>query len=276
MGGTSLLLDNAGIPRLCYYRASSESVHCLKYAWCEDSIWFTEIVDDTNDVGGYCSIALDDEDYLHISYVDWTNQALKYAIAPINDIVVSPSGINFGYVANNQTSEENLVIRNKGFFPRVIERIEIDSEDFSVIGQTFPQTIPALDSIVMSVRFTPSERREYFDTLLIYSDDFHHPIIGVSLNGNSFEQMVIYPNPFIPSRGHNYINFSKIPAGSKIQIFSISGERLCSINTGNSYDIFRWDTRANSGKLLASGYYYYVICDINDRILKKGKFTIIR
>ena len=41
--------------------------------------WKTETVDDTDDVGYYTSLALDDSGQAHISYMDFTNYHLKYA-----------------------------------------------------------------------------------------------------------------------------------------------------------------------------------------------------
>jgi hypothetical protein len=43
------------------------------------SVWNIETVDSDGNVGGYTSLALDSGDNPHISYVDWTNDYLKYA-----------------------------------------------------------------------------------------------------------------------------------------------------------------------------------------------------
>ncbi len=276
MGGTSILLDDVDSPHICYYRASSDSYPCLKYARFKDSTWILEVIDDTSDVGGFCSMALDGEGYLHISYVDWTNQTLKYANGSIADIIVFPAELHFGNVKKNQTSEKTITIINRALFPRMIERIEIGNKDFSTIGQTFPQTIMPSESIIVTIQFAPSEQREYIDTLIVHSDDPLCPKIRVFADGNSFEEVRVYPNPFIPSRGHTYINFGRLPAGGKIYVYSIGGERLWFTNIQSNSDIYRWDTRIDSGKLLASGYYYYVIYDARDTVVKRGKLSVIR
>lgn len=46
---------------------------------CAPSAWYVYTVDSADDVGGYSSVALDANGYPHISYLDSTNEALKYA-----------------------------------------------------------------------------------------------------------------------------------------------------------------------------------------------------
>ena len=79
IAGTSITLDADGNPHIVYYRASSTSQGRLAYAYWNNTSWVIDIVDSVGSVGGYPSIVLDDANYIHISYIDWTNTALKYA-----------------------------------------------------------------------------------------------------------------------------------------------------------------------------------------------------
>lgn len=89
------------------------------------------------------------------------------------------------------------------------------------------------------------------------------------------DEVTVYPNPYVPSRGHNYINFSKIPAQGKIIVYAISGERLWQQDVPNE-GIYQWDTKIGSGKLLPSGFYYYLIKDRDGKIIRQDKFSVIR
>jgi hypothetical protein len=72
--------------------------------------WNIEIVDSVGSVGRFNSIAIDNQDYPHISYYDWTNHDLKYAtwagsdweletvdsigmVGRYNSLVLDPSGL---------------------------------------------------------------------------------------------------------------------------------------------------------------------------------------
>jgi len=78
----SLALDNNGNPHISYHDFSGGDD--LKYAWCESDChiqdnWQIVTVDEIGSVGWSTSLALDNSGNPHISYVDFTNSALKYA-----------------------------------------------------------------------------------------------------------------------------------------------------------------------------------------------------
>ncbi len=78
---TSLALDSASHPHISYCsRTDDYAIICndLKYAWRDETAWHIEWLDTIGNVGGYTSLALDD-DQPHISYYDFTNGDLKYA-----------------------------------------------------------------------------------------------------------------------------------------------------------------------------------------------------
>jgi len=66
-------------PHISYYDATGGN---LKYAYKDATGWHIETVDSDGDVGIFTSIALDDDDYPHISYGEYIDKAtsnLKYA-----------------------------------------------------------------------------------------------------------------------------------------------------------------------------------------------------
>ena len=81
---TSLALDSSGYPHISYFYCGTTTdpkcdIFDLRYAYKDASGWFTQTVDAAGDVGLYTSLALDSQDYPHISYFAVEQGDLKYA-----------------------------------------------------------------------------------------------------------------------------------------------------------------------------------------------------
>ena len=79
----SLALDPAGLPRIAFsYVNSSTFVSQLRLASrSAGGSWSaSEVVDNSADVGYYCSMAIDGSNRVHVAYYDWDNGILKYAV----------------------------------------------------------------------------------------------------------------------------------------------------------------------------------------------------
>jgi PGF-pre-PGF domain-containing protein len=74
---TSLVLDSAGNPRICYLDWTSRH---LKYATKNEGVWFNETADPVNGTGEYCSIKLNVTGQPLISYYDGNRGNLSFAI----------------------------------------------------------------------------------------------------------------------------------------------------------------------------------------------------
>jgi flagellar hook assembly protein FlgD len=90
----------------------------------------------------------------------------------------------------------------------------------------------------------------------------------------NLENVVVYPNPFKPSKGHTEIRFERLTKNVTIRIYNIAGE-LVRLEENIITGFFDWDVKNDSGEKVASGVYIYVITDDEGRI-KKGKIAIIR
>ncbi|HEC80650.1 MAG TPA: T9SS type A sorting domain-containing protein [Firmicutes bacterium] len=80
-GYSSIALDSNEYPHISYhYYNPYYEYGYLKYAKWTGSSWEIEVVDSSGyNVGEWTSIALDSNDYPHISYYDWAKKDLKYA-----------------------------------------------------------------------------------------------------------------------------------------------------------------------------------------------------
>jgi len=201
----------------------------------------------------------------------------NFSIIQVNPhIQISANQHDFGVVEINEYSDWLLTVWNSGDAELVIDSIKSDSNAFAVFDPTFPQTINAGDSLLITIRFSPTEARGYIGMISIYSNDPDSAILNISLSGNSrLAEITVYPNPYVPSNGHNYLNFSNVPAQGKIIVYTISGEKLWTQEV-SSEGIYQWDTKIDSGKLLSSGFYYYLVKDKDGKVIKKNKFSIIR
>jgi len=85
----------------------------------------------------------------------------------------------------------------------------------------------------------------------------------------------VFPNPFKPYQGHTHMTFDGLTAQARIEIFTITGERVCTIEETNGDGKASWDVTNSQGNKLASGIYIYRIA--NDRGQEKiSKFAVIR
>jgi PKD repeat protein len=76
----SLALDTNNHPHISYYYHDGAGHNlCLKYAERISLFWSIETVDSNGDVGPYSSLALDKNNYPHISYYNQSGHNLKYA-----------------------------------------------------------------------------------------------------------------------------------------------------------------------------------------------------
>lgn len=79
MGGANadvaIALDSSDNPHVVYSTGIS-----LKYAKRLNGLWMLNTIDDSGDMGLYCSIKIDDNDVIHVSYYDNDNGNLKYAM----------------------------------------------------------------------------------------------------------------------------------------------------------------------------------------------------
>ncbi|MCL1971607.1 MAG: glycoside hydrolase family 97 catalytic domain-containing protein [Endomicrobia bacterium] len=98
----------------------------------------------------------------------------------------------------------------------------------------------------------------YIDKVSVYA------IMGTINTAKAFENMKYYPNPLQPSKGLNYakMNFSNIPAGTRIKIYTMLGQVVRDLEADAS-GMAVWDGKNNAGAKAASGVYIVYMEDGN-------------
>ncbi len=92
-------------------------------------------------------------------------------------------------------------------------------------------------------------------------------------------RIIVFPNPFKLSQGHNYIVFDNLsPKVRSLMIFSITGEVLFKkkFEQGSVSNRWRWDVVDNQDRELPSGLYIYIFQDEDGNKLQSGKIAVIR
>ncbi|GEM_PF-1879051 len=91
----------------------------------------------------------------------------------------------------------------------------------------------------------------------------------------SVGDIVVYPNPFNPATAiGGVLKFANLPRGTKIAIYTISGELVTDFNPKSAFAY--WDGKNISRKMSAAGIYYYVLKYNNDQSVLTGKIFLIK
>jgi len=105
----------------------------------------------------------------------------------ISAILALPNEVVFGNVIVGNTVSKELVIKNNSKVPILIDSLHLKNilPQFSYQPDYKNRTIPVGDSIVLTVRFTPTEIRTYFDSVdVFYKVNTCDDIKKISIRGN--------------------------------------------------------------------------------------------
>ncbi len=75
---------------------------------------------------------------------------------------------------------------------------------------------------------------------------------------SGLSNVLVYPNPFYPNRGQGFVTIDRIPASSKVRVYTLSGEKVWDATAGST-GVVIWKGLNKSGNLVASGIYLAVI-----------------
>ena len=108
--------------------------------------------------------------------------------APAPNIYVTPAGIDFGEVVENQSASTGVYIDNTGNEVLIITDITLGSGiDFGLDAGDCGSSVAAGENCMVTVSFNPTSGSvvgmEFSDTLIIESNDQDSPVVNVSLSG---------------------------------------------------------------------------------------------
>jgi hypothetical protein len=150
--------------------------------------------------------------------------------------------------------------------------VEVDSSDTNYSDGNLYSYTRALSS--------PGEDYSYyFEAKDVYdvqalgtpTSELSGPNIVLSAN---LENLVVYPNPFEPTRGHSGIVFAGLTTDVTIRIFNLSGQQVLGKDV-NWQMSWTWDVRNEQGEAVARGVYVYLVTNSQGE-KKIGKIAVIK
>jgi hypothetical protein len=123
---------------------------------------------------------------------------------------------------------------------------------------------------------------------LVYADIRHFSIYGLvsyAPVAANLKQVFAYPNPYKPGSGGDFdrsvfgegIVFEGLTARAKVQIFTIAGDLVATVEEENGDGRAVWNARTGDGSPVASGLYIYLVKNADKSSDKNsGKITIIK
>ena len=96
----------------------------------------------------------------------------------------------------------------------------------------------------------------------------------------SFEKLLIYPNPFFLDNSSQQIVVDGLIRDSELKVLTITGKLVKELEANSSespggYRAF-WDGRDETGQLVSSGVYFIVAFDLEGNSVETGKIAVIR
>ncbi|MCK9556885.1 MAG: C25 family cysteine peptidase [Candidatus Cloacimonetes bacterium] len=197
-------------------------------------------------------------------------------------MVIDHTSLDFGNIEIGTEEVQNLTISNTG--DALMLGSVVLQEPYSLLSQNsylnnMNFTVPAGESLILSIAFRPIEKGDYDAELQIDSDDPDNPSVIVTLSGssstsdpNDMVNPVItelrgnYPNPFNPNTS---ISFSlKDREYVSIEIYNVLGQRVktlvASVMNPGSHTV-AWNGKDNNNRNVSSGVYFYK--------MKAGKYS---
>ncbi|MDD3626554.1 MAG: T9SS type A sorting domain-containing protein, partial [bacterium] len=124
---------------------------------------------------------------------------------------------------------------------------------------------------------TPSKDNYIFkpESVTVVNFQEHQTIdfTGKKIFAEDLSNVKVYPNPYKPGQGVDYIVFDNLTRNAKIMIYTIQGDLI--LTAYPDLMEYHWFLKNEAGISIASGVYLYVITDTaGDE--KKGKIAVIK
>ncbi|MCS7227608.1 MAG: T9SS type A sorting domain-containing protein [Endomicrobia bacterium] len=154
------------------------------------------------------------------------------------------------YFSYNDVNNDNFV---DGYNKVFVKSLKV----YTLEGTQWVECPSEVDTIVKQVK----AKVKHFSVFILAGQS-----MPLSLNN-----VVVYPNPFRPEYGINYVTFKGLTSDAKIRVYNIAGELITEFDNKDNDDEEKWVIPQK----LASGVYIYLITD-KEGNKKIGRMAIIK
>ncbi|MDP2037356.1 MAG: two-component regulator propeller domain-containing protein, partial [Ignavibacteria bacterium] len=147
----------------------------------------------------------------------------------------------------------------------------LSSDGYQLINYFNAKNSPLPDNNVMSIAIDSKSGKVYLGTdfgLAELSTSFIEP-------KESFENLYIYPNPFVIGKEESSVTIDGLIRNSSIKILSVTGDLIASFETPGGKIGF-WNGKDSDGNFVSSGVYFIVAFDEEGNNIKTSKVAVIR
>ena len=152
----------------------------------------------------------------------------------IPDIAVSDTSHDYGDVVVGDSLDWLLTIYNEGSGILTVDSVLLAPTEFEIICTTFPDTIPASDSLEVNIRFTPLNWGTVVGSLLVFSNDPDVETLSVALTGNGLAPEIAV--------GDSTLIFGNVLLGDSaegdLQVYNLGNADLVIDSIGSTHDNF--------------------------------------
>jgi hypothetical protein len=234
-----------------YHQSSAKLEIFADPDWCGESEFKIKATDPGNlsDENTYQVVVSPRADLQDLSFVKMNDQNIEVKVS-----LDVPSKITMTYWLNSSFSST------------------YHSPNFALKHAFYLSNIQA--DTTYSFELSLQDTSGYSTTLM---DSVFNTATATTAGSQIAEDIIVYPNPFRLSKGHEVVIFDHLPVETQgIDIYTPAGEPVFEHHTDGAESRWRWQVVNNDNRQLASGLYIYVIKGKGGKKLKSGKLAVIR
>ncbi len=148
--------------------------------------------------------------------------------------------------------------------------LHVTSDGNTLLEAFTSKNSPLLSDIIKSIAIDPNTGTVYVGT-----DEGLTSFVTTSvMPKESFDQLLIYPNPFILKNGGKYLTIDGLIRDSDIKVLTINGKLVAEFSSPGGR-IATWDGRDLNGNFVSSGIYLVVAYDKDGNNVTTSKVAIL-